>query len=860
MGSNSNSRHHSFEEEKVSLPDEDYDFSAGLSQIKKSSGQGGVGALIGKFNKHVDELSDKRNSQHEPIDRSSLKKRTSGKEKNVKTKTKSHTMSKLRDELCLDNKDNTSASRKEANDVPVPDRRQKARVSINETSAAPSETETEKRQQRIYQTQQANHERKRLSRLSKQHISKRNLEIVCTSPCFEDDDTSAFTPPTFTIKPGQADIIKTALADNFVFDDLIDRPKDLKTFIHAFESVTYEAGDTIIQQGDKGDYFYVVESGAVDFLVNGSKVGSASGKSKSFGELALLYTAPRAATVVAATEGSLKLFRVDRKSFRYILQKQMQDSEAQKRELLSGVPFAKHLSAQNISRLVNVMTPRFFKSHEILIQKGEQGDAFYILAEGTMQVTDISVGNVQYEDVTLSPGEYFGERALITSEPRAAYVSGVTDGYVFTIDRSTFQRVLGTYGRVIVQSQDRHKLEGIKVIKDVGLTAGDMECLASCIQDQEYKRNQKIIKEGEEIKPALYIVREGAVELVYDGGRRRERINAGGYFGEELLLADSDTAPGIDTVVAEFSAVALTKYSQTTPCVCGVLTLDDCRSIFDTTKMDGQVNEGEGTVLDMIMHDSSLMDITKVKGFEKVMERRNSLRASIQGNVDLDDLKRHSILGEGQFGEVWLVSADPFGTQDEDMVEEFALKVQSKEDDLRKDSAAMSIKQEISAIQKLNHPFIVNLVNTYQDEKSHYMLLGLINGGELWSVIHQEDETSGEWTSGISEQQGRFYSLIVADTLAYMHRQHYVYRDLKPENVMIDDDGYPVIVDFGFAKDISKAAGDKTYTFCVSGFSFSTKLPLTKESANACNSFNLCLLYTMYSPIVFTGNTKLFGA
>ena len=156
------------------------------------------------------------------------------------------------------------------------------------------------------------------------------------------------------------------------------------------------------------------------------------------------------------------------------------------------------------------------------------------------------------------------------------------------------------------------------------------------------------------------------------------------------------------------------------------------------------------------------------------------------------------------------------------MVEEFALKVQSKEDDLRKDSAAMSIKQEISAIQKLNHPFIVNLVNTYQDEKSHYMLLGLINGGELWSVIHQEDEESGEWTSGISEQQGRFYSLVVADTRAYMHRQHYVYRDLKPENVMIDDDGYPVIVDFGFAKDISKAAGDKTYTFCVSGFKSET--------------------------------------
>ena len=352
----------------------------------------------------------------------------------------------------------------------------------------------------------------------------------------------------------------------------------------------------------------------------------------------------------------------------------------------------------------------------------------------------------------------------------------------------------------------------------MGLTLGDMECLASCIKDKEYKRNQNIFKEGDEIKPALYLVRDGAVELVYDGGRRRERINAGGYFGEEHLLIDSNLAPGVDgvdTVVAEYTAVAVTKYTSTTPCVCGTLTLEDCRGVFDTKRMDGRVNnEGGGTVLEMLMHDSSLMDITKVKGFEKVMEVRNSLRESIQGNVDLDDLKRRSILGEGQFGEVWLVTADPFGTGDEEMMEEFALKIQSKTDDIRKDSAAMSIQQEITAIQKLNHPFIVNLVNTYEDEESHYMLLGLIKGGELWSVIHQEDEATGEWTSGISESQGKFYSLIVADTLAYIHRQHFVFRDLKPENVMIDNEGYPVIVDFGFAKDISKAAGDKTYTFC----------------------------------------------
>ena len=223
--------------------------------------------------------------------------------------------------------------------------------------------------------------------------------------------------------------------------------------------MTYHFGNTIIQQGDKGDYFYIIAEGQVDFLVNDVKVGSA-GEGKSFGELALLYTAPRAATVLAASRRSAPtlMFRVDQKSFRYILQSQLQQSETQKKLLLEGIPFTKHLTAQQVYRLTSVMTPRMFQADETVVKKGEVGDAFYVLAEGTMKVTEISVGNVNYEDVTLSPGDYFGERALITSEPRAANVVGVTGGTAFSIDRPTFEKVLGDFSQVIMRAQDRRKL------------------------------------------------------------------------------------------------------------------------------------------------------------------------------------------------------------------------------------------------------------------------------------------------------------------------------------------------------------------------------------------------------------------
>lgn len=67
-----------------------------------------------------------------------------------------------------------------------------------------------------------------------------------------------------------------------------------------------------------------------------------------------------------------------------------------------------------------------------------------------------------------------------------------------------------------------------------------------------------------------------------------------------------------------------------------------------------------------------------------------------------------------------------------------------------------------------------------------------------------------QWISGVPEDHARFYSLVIADTVAYMHHKHVIFRDLKPENILIDKDGYPNIIDFGFAKVVHH----KTFTFC----------------------------------------------
>jgi serine/threonine protein kinase len=172
---------------------------------------------------------------------------------------------------------------------------------------------------------------------------------------------------------------------------------------------------------------------------------------------------------------------------------------------------------------------------------------------------------------------------------------------------------------------------------------------------------------------------------------------------------------------------------------------------------------------------------------------KEKLRTAVKETVRLQDFERHSVLGEGQFGEVWLVSADLPGDYGK---QHFALKIQKKDDPTRGNSVA-AIKREIDVLGIMDHPYICSLVYHYEDPEHLYILMGLVHGGELFDVIHTQND-DGTWSSGIPESDAKFYAMVVADTLEYIHRKQFVFRDLKPENVLIDKDGYPIICDFGF--------------------------------------------------------------
>jgi serine/threonine protein kinase len=155
-------------------------------------------------------------------------------------------------------------------------------------------------------------------------------------------------------------------------------------------------------------------------------------------------------------------------------------------------------------------------------------------------------------------------------------------------------------------------------------------------------------------------------------------------------------------------------------------------------------------------------------------------------------------LGVGTFGKVWLVSREVDGK-----TEAFALKVQRKRQ-LIHHNQVEGVIREIKVMGILDHPFILKLVNVFQDDKTIMMLLNLVQGGELYSVLKRHKNMM------LPERDSKFYGSCILEGLHFMHYHSILYRDLKPENVLIDKDGYAVIVDLGFAKYVT----GKTFTLC----------------------------------------------
>jgi cAMP-dependent protein kinase regulator len=188
--------------------------------------------------------------------------------------------------------------------------------------------------------------------------------------------------------------LSNRLLQAFMFTAL--NKQEFKIVLDAIEEISGKAGDVIIKEGAQGDCMYVLESGSL----NCTKVFAGNKEptflkeyvpGEGFGELALLYNAPRAATITAKTD--YVIYKLDRDTFNNIVK----DAAAKKREkydnFLQSVEILKSMDPYERSKLGDAVQEEVYKKGEKIITEGQEGSTFYIISEGTAIATKMSGNN-----------------------------------------------------------------------------------------------------------------------------------------------------------------------------------------------------------------------------------------------------------------------------------------------------------------------------------------------------------------------------------------------------------------------------------------------------------------------------------
>jgi cAMP-dependent protein kinase regulator len=271
--------------------------------------------------------------------------------------------------------------------------------------------------------------------------------------------SDSWTPPHHPKTEEQVSRLKSAVSSNFLFSHLDD--DQFTTVLNALVEKPIPAKDIkVISQGDAGDYFYIVENGNFDIYIHssgavqpgpdglGNKVAS-TGPGGSFGELALMYNAPRAATVIS-TDAKSTLWALDRITFRRILM----DSAFQRRRMyeafLEEVPLLSSLKSYERSKIADALDTIKYPSNSTIIHEGDPGDAFYLLESGEAEATKNGVSGAVKN---YRRGDYFGELALLDDKPRQASITTKSEVKVARLGRDGFKRLLGPVEEIMRRAE-----------------------------------------------------------------------------------------------------------------------------------------------------------------------------------------------------------------------------------------------------------------------------------------------------------------------------------------------------------------------------------------------------------------------
>ena len=625
------------------------------------------------------------------------------------------------------------------------------------------------------------------------------------------------------------------------------------------ETMTFKSGENVFKQGDEGDRFYIIKQGIASVTINIKQENDESTTSSFidniddinnnknhnyitkevarlkqgdyFGETALLSKAKRNATITA-TNGDLITLTLDSNTFKKLfkglnvqlakrkgvtenlndrnnddidiendmnengLTQKSQDEIYKIIDILNNSVLFKRLNNDQKTQIAQSMRTKQFGPNEIIGEKGEILSDLFIIKQGNaIKFTEKLIKKhdgrkeIVVEPKELNTYSIIGEIGLMYNSPlQYTYKTNINQNgtQFWIINRKKFRKI-------VKDSSQKKFIEFENFIKTVPILESlldfERKKIAETLEEMHFKNNHIIVKQGD-IGDTFYIIRKGtAVVHKYDeGGDINDnvevmRLGPGDFFGERALIKNDVRAATV-TVTSIDGMECLFLDREAFTLLLGPL--GDIMKRRIDTEYDG------------IDHTELSIDNNNNNNIIDISEQGINNEINFEGQ--LSDLSVIGTLGKGSFGHVELVQYSEKNNKKK--ITYYALKTVHKSHVVQLGQQEHIINEKRVLLCLTECPFIISLFTTFKDNLSVYFLLEPVLGGELFALLRDR--------SAFDEKTSAFYAGCVIEAFDYMHKKYIIYRDLKPENLLLTKNGYLKITDFGFAKFVT----DRTWTLC----------------------------------------------
>jgi cGMP-dependent protein kinase len=654
------------------------------------------------------------------------------------------------------------------------------------------------------------------------------------------------TKPKETKEKSEVDILQIVKVNNYDYDDydminncivkhffmrILDK-EARNEIIKEMTLCKVDKGQTIFKQGSIGNFFYIVKEGELQLYINDVFIKNLY-EGDNFGELALLHGANRSGAVTAKID--CLLYCLERRNFRKIVEHIKQMNYEENKKFINSIGILTNIEPDSKSNLASNLIKEHHEAGKFIVKEGEIGNCLYIIKEG--QVGCSTDGKCIR---LLEKGDHFGEMSILLDSVRTMDVIAKTNCEVFCITVDTIKSVAGErYKDVLYLNFIKMAIGKSKFFNKINMKL--IENAYECFSFQNYANNDKIVKAGTAISAKIIVVIQGNIfnkkinqlvakagDILYEeqvAGLSRDVVSHDLVAEPDCLLAHALTENFIKYMGGSSSFKDIIKKSNCLDSIGKIplfknfpqSKLDTLSSIITVQKIEngkkiitqGEVNDkfyiiksgkvdiyiNSGYVRTLNVFESFgeralffseprtataqangtvELYVLLSQDFNKILEDNLSdhlkNRLHLQDNsIELKDLDYIKDLGAGSFGTVCLVRSRKTKY-------EYAIKSMSRKQ-IDHEQLHGNIDLEKKILLQIDHPFIVKLVKTLKTDKHIYFLMEYVRGKELYEVIRD--------IGLLSKFQTQFFSGSIMQAVNYLHERKYIYRDIKPENVMV---------------------------------------------------------------------------